>query len=140
MSFIRERLRVILVATDDARVESCYAVELRNLGCTVRSVATVAGAVAIAERVEPDLVIVDLFLPGGGWELVCRLKAGEYTRQIPILVLAGEGADIVGVVPKPLDGVVILRRPCAPEAFERQVADALELSVDVDGPALRSLG
>ena len=43
-------------------------------------------AVAVAER--PDLVLMDMSLPGlDGWEATRRLKAAPETRSIPVIAL-----------------------------------------------------
>ena len=56
-----------------------------------------AALAAVADR-PPDLVVLDLGLPGlGGLEVCRRLKADPTTRLIPVLVLTGE-ADASGRV------------------------------------------
>lgn len=47
-----------------------------------------AGGIALAEREQPDLVLMDLSLPGlDGWEATRRLKAEPATRDIPVIAL-----------------------------------------------------
>ncbi len=69
----------------------------------------------------PDLVVLDLMLPGLSGEEICRrLRAGEKTRDIPILMLtakAEETDQIVGFslgaddyVTKPFSIKVLLQR------------------------------
>jgi len=44
--------------------------------------------VAMAERVLPDLILMDMSLPVlDGWEATRRLKAHEATRDIPVIAL-----------------------------------------------------
>ena len=44
--------------------------------------------VEMAERHRPDLILMDLSLPGiDGWEATRRLKAREETRPIPVIAL-----------------------------------------------------
>ena len=46
-------------------------------------------AVAMARSAPPDLILMDLGLPGiDGWEATRRLKGDESTRGIPIIVLS----------------------------------------------------
>ena len=46
-------------------------------------------AVAIAQSTLPDLILMDLGLPGiDGWEATRRLKADDVTRRIPLIVLS----------------------------------------------------
>jgi two-component system, OmpR family, phosphate regulon response regulator PhoB len=100
-----------------------------------------------AQALLPDLILLDLMLPGMGGLDVCReLRAGEKTRQIPIVMLTAraEEADQVegfakgadDYVTKPFSNKVLLQRVKAilrrAEAA-REDADVTEhLAVKVD--------
>ena len=46
-------------------------------------------AVALARSAKPDLILMDLGLPGiDGWEATARLKMDKETQHIPIIVLS----------------------------------------------------
>jgi two-component system cell cycle response regulator DivK len=50
-----------------------------------------ARAIAQAHAYRPDLVLMDLHLPGiDGWEATRRLKANPETRDIPIIALTAD--------------------------------------------------
>jgi two-component system sensor histidine kinase/response regulator len=74
-----------------------------------------------AEFVHPDLILLDVLMPGlDGLETCRRLKASERTRDIPIIFMtalvdtvakvAGFEAGAVDYVTKPLDGAEVLAR------------------------------
>src|SRR5216117_3134067 len=47
-----------------------------------------AAGIALAEREQPDLILMDLSLPGvDGWEATRRIKATAGLRSIPIIAL-----------------------------------------------------
>ena len=47
-----------------------------------------AAALRIAERMVPDVVLLDVFMPGmDGFEVCRRLRAAEVTRETPVMFL-----------------------------------------------------
>ena len=67
----------VLVVEDDPTVADVVSTYLRAAGITVEHVADGVSALAAAARNRPDLVVLDLLLPG------LRAVTGEY-KQIPI--------------------------------------------------------
>ena len=52
-----------------------------------------------AQTFLPDLVILDLMLPGMSGQEICReLRAGERTREIPIIILSAKAEEIDQVI------------------------------------------
>ena len=85
----------ILLVDDDARLREIVGMALEGEGYGVRTVGSAEEAVDVLERTDPDLLILDVMLPGrDGFEL-CR----EIRRQsgVPILMLTAK-TDTVDVV------------------------------------------
>jgi CheY-like chemotaxis protein len=62
---------------------------LTRAGFTVIVAPDGEGGVAMAASEAPDLILMDLRLPGiDGWEATRRLKAAPETRRIPVLALS----------------------------------------------------
>jgi putative two-component system response regulator len=81
----------VLVVDDDPALASYLARLLAMDGHQVTVAHTGADALARVAVHPPDLVLLDLGLPGlGGIEVCRRLKANPTTRLIPVLVLTGE--------------------------------------------------
>lgn len=56
------------------------------------------GALALAEEAAPDLILLDIMLPGlSGFDVLTRLKAEPQTRDIPVLVISAL-TDMASVV------------------------------------------
>ncbi len=99
----------ILVVEDDADVARLIAHHLQKAGYIVRVAHTAEEALAAVETGLPDLITLDIGLPGmQGDELARRLRDDPLTQDIPILVLsifAGEANAQFSAyaLPKPID-------------------------------------
>ncbi len=83
----------LVVVDDEATVRELLSEALRFAGFDVTSVATGAAAVALVEREPPDLLLLDVMLPGmDGFEVARRLRAGGSARRVPILFLSAKDA------------------------------------------------
>jgi DNA-binding response OmpR family regulator len=80
----------VLVVDDDASVGEAVRDLLREDGFEVDSPATPQDALADALRDVPDLVILDVNMPGmTGWEFCAILRRQTSTRSVPVLFLTG---------------------------------------------------
>jgi two-component system, cell cycle response regulator DivK len=80
----------ILVAEDNVDQRSLYVAILESAGYRVLEAGDGAEAVDVARRTLPDLVLMDVTMPGtSGWNAVRTLKEGTDTHHIPIIVVTG---------------------------------------------------
>ncbi|MGL4307194.1 MAG: response regulator [Mycobacteriaceae bacterium] len=83
--------RRVLVVDDERAISESIAMRLRSEGFDVYVAADGPGAVATAERVTPDLVVLDVMLPGfDGLEVCRRIQA---TRPVSVLMLTARGDE-----------------------------------------------
>src|SRR5262245_18361764 len=112
--------RILLIEDEKGLVQSLTWYLTRE-GYETTAVADGAEGLRKAQALLPDLILLDLMLPGMGGLDVCReLRAGEKTRQIPIVMLSAraEEADQVegfakgadDYVTKPFSNKVLLQR------------------------------
>ncbi|MBW1991400.1 MAG: response regulator transcription factor [Deltaproteobacteria bacterium] len=88
----------ILVVEDEEDIRELLRYNLSREGYQVAGAASGEEALEIAGRLQPDLVLLDLMLPGvDGLEVCRRLKQDDRTRDLAIVMLTakGEEADIV---------------------------------------------
>ncbi len=111
----------ILVVDDEEDIRELVELNLSREGYRVLMCESGERALAQAVSQKPDLIILDLMLPGmDGLEVCRRLKADSITRQMPVVMLTakGEEADIVAglelgaddYVTKPFSGKVLVAR------------------------------
>jgi DNA-binding response OmpR family regulator len=77
--------RRILVVEDERAIAEAVAARLRAEGFAVEVAADGPGAVAAARRSRPDLVVLDIMLPGFDGLEVCRRIQAE--RPVPVIML-----------------------------------------------------
>src|SRR5512133_1076218 len=93
------RIRV-LIADDEPKLRSLVANALRSLGCTVLEAQDGLEAWSLAQGRRPDVVVLDVMMPGmSGWDVCRRIKtdpACADPRKGPpkVLMLTGIGEHL----------------------------------------------
>jgi CheY-like chemotaxis protein len=84
----------VLVIEDDRDVLDLLDTHLNRLGCRVSRAEDGERGLALAQRDPPDVVIIDVILPGiDGREVVRRLRADQRTNNCKIVVSSILDAD-----------------------------------------------
>jgi DNA-binding response OmpR family regulator len=86
----------ILVVEDDTALRETLVYNLSRQDYTVRSVGDGLSALKAARQAQPDLILLDLMLPGMDGIEVCRLLRQE--MNIPILILTARDDEIDRVI------------------------------------------
>ena len=93
------RKPLILVVDDEADLVELVAHHLRKEHCEVMAAADGEAALEAARRRVPDLVILDLMLPGiDGLEVCRRLKSDPRTEHVPIVMLTAKTEETDAVI------------------------------------------
>ncbi|HLZ64538.1 MAG TPA: response regulator transcription factor [Ktedonosporobacter sp.] len=91
--------RKILVVDDEAVLVETIAYNLEQAGYKVVTAADGSSALEAARSEEPDLIILDIMLPGmDGLELCRQLRRESSTATTPIVMLTAKGDEIDKVV------------------------------------------
>ncbi len=89
-------MATILVVEDDHSLSEGLAYNLRREGYTPITAADAEAGVALARRENPDLILLDLMLPGGSGFDVC--KSIRAFSSAPIIILTARDEDIDAVL------------------------------------------
>ncbi|MEN9934734.1 MAG: hypothetical protein RLZZ387_1313 [Chloroflexota bacterium] len=82
----------ILIVDDDPGIRRMFQLLLQNTGYRVSVATTGEEALAYLELVTPDLIMMDLLLPGvSGQEVTEKVKADEHKPFIPIILVTARG-------------------------------------------------
>ena len=119
--------RTVLVADDNPLVTQLLAHRLGSRGFNVVAVEDGVKAVEAAQRLMPDILVLDGMMPGlDGFAVIKTLKANSATASIPILMLSslkGE-KDIVGALSAGASDYLV--KPFIPEELVLRVKRLLE--------------
>jgi two-component system phosphate regulon response regulator PhoB len=111
----------ILVIEDEEDIQTLIDYNLTKAGYRVTCTPSGEQGIRLAEAAPPELVLLDLMLPGlDGLETCRRLKTSPRTSQVPVIIVTakGEETDVVSgleigaddYVPKPFSPRVLLAR------------------------------
>jgi DNA-binding response OmpR family regulator len=79
---------LVLVAEDDEDILELVVFDLEDEGYDVMTARNGEDAVTLALERAPDLVLLDVAMPGlDGYEVTRRLRAEQATRAIPVVLL-----------------------------------------------------
>ena len=117
----------VLIIDDEPNIRRMVGALLAAEGFEVRDAADGAGGVARAEELEPDLVLLDLMIPGalGGMAVLERLR--ERFPDLPVVMMSGKAGLADAVKATRLGAVNFLEKPLSPEGVLLAISSALEL-------------
>jgi CheY-like chemotaxis protein len=107
---------LILVVDDYQDAREMYAEYLQFSGFRVAEARNGNEAVAQAFTLLPDLILMDLSLPGmDGWEATRLLKADDRTKNIPVVALTGHALAGASEGAKKAGCDSFVTKPCLPD-------------------------
>ena len=105
----------ILVAEDDPDIASLLAHYLQKAGFEADVVATGRDVLPRIKKYPPDVLILDLMLPGMDGLEVCRaMRADENTAGIPIIIVTAKGEESDRIVGLELGADDYVTKPFSP--------------------------
>ncbi len=115
----------ILVVDDEPNILEVVGLYLSQEGYRVVSAVDGAAALDAAHRQRPDLVILDLMLPGMGGLEVCRALQADASPHLPIIMLTARGSETDRVVGLELGADDYVVKPFSPRELVARVKAVL---------------
>jgi two-component system KDP operon response regulator KdpE len=122
----------ILLVEDDKDVVRAMAVRLKSMGHNLVVAQDAISAISTARKEKPDLMVLDLGLPGGdGFTVMQRIKSNVDLMLIPIIVVSAR--DPLTNEQKALDAgaEIFLQKPFENEEFLAAIDRALSKNASV---------
>ena len=114
----------VILAVDDAPENLDIVKNLLASKYTVKAAINGPMALKIASKQRPDLILLDIQMPGmSGYEVCRQLKADPATSAIPVIFLTGESDVAANVDSAGGDGYVT--KPIDPEALLPMIEEHL---------------
>src|SRR5688572_2230479 len=144
----------ILVAEDDPDIASLLAHYLQRAGFEADMVSSGRDVLPRIKKAPPDLLLLDLMLPGVDGLEVCRdVRNDEHTAAIPIIIVTAKGEESDRIVGLELGADDYITKPFSPNEVVARIRALLRrsrrsgpgdgrltygpLSVDVDRHSVR---
>jgi len=124
----------ILVVEDEEDIAELIEYNLLKNGYAVHVVSSGEEAIPSARKQGPDLVLLDLMLPGiDGLEVCRRLKGDVSTRDIPVIMVTARGdeGDVVAGLELGADDYIL--KPFSPRVLAARVGAVLRRKPAADG-------
>jgi two-component system response regulator MtrA len=125
----------VLVVDDDPALSEMLGIVLRNEGFEPSFVGDGDGALAAFRSTKPDLVLLDLMLPGTDGLDVCRAIRAESGTPIVMLTARADTTDVVIGLESGADDYVV--KPFKPKELVARIRARLRRNDDVPGEMLQ---
>ena len=117
----------VLIVDDETNIRRMVGALLTSEGFDVREAADGHNGIALAEEREPDVVLLDLMMPGGpdGLAVLERMR-GRYP-DLPVIMMSGRAGLSDAVKATKLGAAQFLEKPLTPEGVILALQSCMEL-------------
>jgi DNA-binding NtrC family response regulator len=130
---------LLLLVDDDAAFRTVMSAELSRSGYDVRTAASGEDALALCAEVEPQVILLDLQLPGiSGLEVLKALRERQAAGEI--VMLTGHGSIDTAIEAIRIGAFDYISKPCPLDELEIRIQRALERRALKDRASLLERG
>jgi DNA-binding NtrC family response regulator len=120
-------MATILIADDEVNIRRMVGALLAAEGYDVREAPDGAGAIAAAAESDPDVVLLDLMMPGDVDGLAALARIRAHDADLPVIMMSGRAGLGDAVQATKLGAFTFLEKPLSPDGVLLALASALEL-------------
>jgi len=116
----------VLLAEDDADIRALIVLKLDGIGLSVQAVADGPAALSAVAAREPDLVLLDVRMPGmDGFEVCRRMRAMPGLAETPIVMITGLASDHHAAMGLRAGATDYLVKPFSPREMMQHVVEVI---------------
>lgn len=121
---------LVLIVEDAVELAQISQITLNRMGLRTFHAANGQRALEFLAENTPDLMLLDIGLPGmNGWEVLERIKLDDSTQEFPIIVLTAAGDPVNRLIGKLQERVKhYIVKPYSVDQLATAVREVLELS------------
>lgn len=119
--------KTVLIVDDEEAITLCLAHLMRREGYTVHTVADGDSALSAVADFRPDLVLLDLMIPGrDGYDVCQTLRADPANRDLKIVMVTARGREVETQKGLALGADAYVTKPFSTRDLADAVANLLE--------------
>lgn len=116
-------MTTVLLADDQFELRSIHSAYLQQHGYRVITASDGEGALELARRFHPDVIVLDHTMPKrSGVEVTIELKQRADTARIPVILLTAHTYGAVGRKAMEAGCKAFLSKPCQPSRVLQEIA------------------
>lgn len=114
--------RKIAIVEDEAELASLIEYNLTRSGFQAKIFGGEDGTLAELEQFQPDLIVLDVMLPGhDGFELCRRIRSGGQLARVPVLFLTARSDEVDRVLGLEIGGDDYITKPFSPRELVARI-------------------
>jgi len=118
--------KTVLVVEDDADIQEVVSYNLAREGFNVQRALTGEEGLRMAKSRKPDLIVLDLMLPGmDGMEVCRRIRKDPEIRKMPIVMLTAKAEDVDVVTGLEIGADDYVTKPFSPKILTARIRAVL---------------
>jgi len=126
----------ILVVDDNKHLLGLLRLNLKGQGFSIATAANGIDAIQKAVSLAPDLILLDLLLPGLDGFAVCEtLRKHPITASTPIIIMSGMSGEFTRYAGFESGGTDFIAKPVTPKALLSKIKNLLHARPETAGPA-----
>ena len=120
-------MKRIVVVDDEPHILEGVRYLLRSADREIVPACSGQEALDAIEDCVPDLLIVDIMMPGmSGLEVIATLRSANATKELPIIILTAKGQAQDASMAQEVWGAVVVAKPFEPNRLRQIVTATLE--------------
>ena len=122
--------KTVLLVDDDPSMRKVLQRRVESWGYAVLSAGDGAEALRVAKAQKPDVILLDVMMPGlDGLEVCRRLTRGSSTKHIPVILISAKASEISSDEVSTSGAVASLQKPYDPSDLLTRIQAVLREGV-----------